>query len=87
MPAMVGHAVAVDNASPSVYGVLVLHTVYAMETQVRRVHLHLAEPQFERLKQRSERTGLPVAELIRRAVDRDLSQVDRQPSKPRTTKS
>jgi predicted DNA-binding protein len=34
-----------------------------------RVNYHLTEGQLKRLKALSERTGLSVAELIRRAVD------------------
>lgn len=36
---------------------------------MRRTHVHLTEQQAERLAGQSKRTGLPVAEIIRRAVD------------------
>jgi hypothetical protein len=34
-----------------------------------RVNFHLTEKQLARLRAESRRTGLPLAELIRRAVD------------------
>lgn len=36
---------------------------------MKRVNYHLTEKQIERLEELSERTGLSVAELIRRAID------------------
>ncbi len=34
-----------------------------------RIHLILTTPQHTRLQKMSERTGLPMSELLRRAVD------------------
>ena len=39
---------------------------------MRRRNMHLAEQQIERLEALAEKTGLSVAELIRRAIDRYL---------------
>jgi predicted DNA-binding protein len=36
---------------------------------MKRMHIHLAEQQVERLRKMSAETGLTVAELIRRAID------------------
>jgi predicted DNA-binding protein len=36
---------------------------------MKRMHIHLAEQQIERLERMSKQTGLTVAELIRRAID------------------
>jgi predicted DNA-binding protein len=36
---------------------------------MKRINYHVTEDQFSRLKDASERTGLSVAELIRRAID------------------
>jgi hypothetical protein len=36
---------------------------------MRRVNYHLTEQQLQALRQLAEKTGLTVAELIRRAVD------------------
>ncbi len=35
----------------------------------RELHLHIADRQYEFLKAESELTGLPMAELVRRALD------------------
>ena len=40
---------------------------------MKRTNLYLTEKQVERLKQRSEREGLSLAELVRRAVDAYLA--------------
>lgn len=37
-----------------------------------RVNIHLTEQELEKLKQESKRTGLTVAELVRRAIDQTL---------------
>lgn len=42
-----------------------------------RVNYHLTERQLSRLKAEAERTGLSVAELIRRAVDAMLGKVEK----------
>jgi predicted DNA-binding protein len=39
---------------------------------MKRTNVHLAEPQLKRLAQLSKKTGLTVAELIRRAIDEYL---------------
>ena len=39
---------------------------------MKRTHIFLPEPVINRLKALSEKTGLPVAELIRRAIDEYL---------------
>ncbi len=36
---------------------------------MHRVNFHLADSQIEKLRKLSEKTGLSVAELIRRAID------------------
>ncbi len=36
---------------------------------VRRTALFLKEPQLEKLQKLSKKTGAPVAELVRRAID------------------
>jgi predicted DNA-binding protein len=38
---------------------------------------HLTERQIERLQAESKRTGLPVAELIRRAIDAYLAKAEK----------
>jgi len=40
---------------------------------MKRANFYLTEKQMERLRARSEREGVPVAELIRRAVDAFLA--------------
>jgi predicted DNA-binding protein len=39
---------------------------------MKRTHTFIPEPTIERLKEMSEKTGLSVAELIRRAIDEYL---------------
>jgi predicted DNA-binding protein len=39
---------------------------------MKRTNVHLSDAQINRLKRLSDRTGLKVAELIRRAVDQYL---------------
>jgi hypothetical protein len=36
---------------------------------MRRLAHHFSDPQIERLRSMSRATGLPVAELLRRAID------------------
>ena len=45
--------------------------VYDIHT-MKRVNYHLTEEQIRRLQSLAERTGLTVAEIIRRAVDEYL---------------
>ena len=40
-----------------------------IEHTMKRVNIHLAEIQIKKLKLLSNKTGLSVAELVRRAVD------------------
>ena len=40
---------------------------------MKRTNLYLTEKQLERLKARSEKEGLSLAELVRRAVDAYLA--------------
>ena len=37
-----------------------------------RVNIHLTEQEIEKLKQEAKKTGLTVAELVRRAIDQSL---------------
>ncbi len=43
---------------------------------MRRTHLHLTDPQHARLRDLADRTGLNVAELVRRALDDFLASED-----------
>jgi hypothetical protein len=47
------------------------------ETMIRTA-IHLTEKQVEDLKQESNDTGLPVAEIIRRAIDEYLEKRKKQ---------
>ena len=40
---------------------------------MKRTNLYLTEKQMERLKERAEKEGLSLAELVRRAVDTFLA--------------
>lgn len=40
---------------------------------MKRVNFHLTDDLIERLRRRSEETGAPAAELVRRAVERYLA--------------
>jgi len=46
---------------------------------MKRVNYHLTETQIKQLKAISKKTGLTVAELIRRAIDEFLKK-DRRPN-------
>lgn len=53
---------------------------------MRRTHLHLTDPQHARLRDLAGRTGLNVAELVRRALDDFLGrQGDDEPTSPAGT--
>ena len=39
-----------------------------------RIHLILTKPQYKRMTKLSQTTGLPISELMRRAVDTYLTQ-------------
>jgi len=41
---------------------------------MKRINTHLTEQQVGRLKKFAEKTGLKVAELIRRAIDKYLEE-------------
>lgn len=45
-----------------VYTGAIMHTM-------KRTNIHLSDTQLKQLKALSEKTGAPVAELVRRAVD------------------
>jgi predicted DNA-binding protein len=45
--------------------------------RMKRVNYHVTTKQFESLQQLSEKTGLSVAELIRRAIDNYLKKEQR----------
>jgi predicted DNA-binding protein len=45
---------------------------------MKRTNIHLTEAQLARLSELSQRTGLPVAELVRRAVDAHLAREARK---------
>ncbi len=42
---------------------------------MKRVNFHLAEEQIKKLKKLSKKTGISIAELIRRAIDKFLEGV------------
>ncbi len=46
-----------------------------------RKNVHLTDTQYERLRALSEKEGLPIAEIIRRAIDNYLSAIKRKESK------
>lgn len=48
-----------------------------MMDPMKRVNFHLTEEQMKRLKALSEKTGLSVAELIRRMVDDGLKKAEK----------
>jgi len=39
---------------------------------MKRTNIHLSDAQLKRLRELSEKTGAPVAEIVRRAVDEYL---------------
>jgi predicted DNA-binding protein len=45
---------------------------------VKRTHVFLPLPVISRLKTLTKKTGLPVSELIRRAIDEYLEQLQRK---------
>ena len=46
---------------------------------MKRIHIHLTRLQIDRLQKLSDRLGgLPVAEIIRRAVDKLLDDEDKK---------
>jgi predicted DNA-binding protein len=50
------------------------HMVYNVPVPKRRTNIYLTPDQMKRLKLLNEKTGAPVAELVRRAVDEYLKQ-------------
>lgn len=55
-----------------------MYTYLIYNRHMERISLFLTEKQIERLKRLSEESGLPVAELIRRAVDEYLDKVSQK---------
>ena len=47
---------------------------------MKRTNIHLTDDQIKDLKRESKQTGLTVAELVRRAIDRFLRSVKRAKS-------
>ena len=45
---------------------------------VKHTHIFLPQPVISRLKALAEKTGLPVSELIRRAIDEYLERLQRK---------
>lgn len=64
----------------------VCHITYRtrQENTVKRTTIYLTDEQKERLAFYSERTGAPVATLIRRAINDSLAKLDTSPQ-PRDT--
>ena len=56
------------------------------ENTVKRTTIYLTDEQKERLACYSERTGAPVATLIRRAINDSLAKLDPQPRDTATQK-
>ncbi len=54
---------------------------------MRRVNYHLTEGQIERLQRLAQKTGLSVAEIIRRAVDDYLDKKTNRMKKEENKKS
>ena len=44
----------------------------------RRLQVLIDDDRYERLKRQSERTGVPIGEIVRRAIDRDLPPSDEE---------
>ncbi len=51
--------------------------MYIIQT-MKRVNYHLTEEQIKRLQSLGEKTGLSVAEIIRRAVDEYLDRKEKK---------
>jgi hypothetical protein len=49
----------------------------------RRLQVLVDEERYERLSRESERSGAPVGELVRRAIDREYPQADRRAQRER----
>jgi predicted DNA-binding protein len=43
---------------------------------MKRTNIHLSEQQLKRLEQQSRKTGLSVAEIVRRAIDDYLEKIN-----------
>jgi hypothetical protein len=50
------------------------HMVYTVTYMKQRTNIYLTPDQMKKLKLLNEKTGAPVAELVRRAVDKYLKQ-------------
>ena len=48
--------------------------VYVSSMRKRRTNIYLTEEQLKKLEVRKQKTGVPVAEQIRRAIDKDLKE-------------
>ncbi len=49
----------------------------------RRLQVLVDDERYERLAQESERTGAPVGELVRRAIDHEFPRSSRDPERER----
>lgn len=49
------------------------------DSKMARVNLYLPTDMIDRLKKRKDKTGVPVAEFVRRAVQHELDRSDRKP--------
>jgi len=49
----------------------------------RRLQVLVDDARFERLSQESKRTGAPVGELVRRAIDHEFPQLDHRAERER----
>lgn len=54
-----------------------------MHMLTRRVQVLVDDERYERLARESKRTGAPVGELVRRAIDHEFPQVDRRAQRER----
>ncbi|EFH80063.1 CopG domain protein DNA-binding domain protein [Ktedonobacter racemifer DSM 44963] len=65
--------------------------MYARGERMKRTNIYLNEKQHEKLQEQAEKEGVPVAELVRRAVDAFLLWDDPTyhptPPKPQTRNS
>ena len=54
---------------------------------MQRTNIHLTKEQREQLTFHCQRTGAPVAELIRRAIDDSLYRLNRESQPPATSQA
>lgn len=50
----------------------IAHVVYVSNMRKRRTNIYLTEEQLRKLEVRKQKTGVPIAEQIRRAIEKDL---------------